>query len=273
MSSSRVEIRSDVVQGLHLDRSYSLLTVRNCNLVYQYFKFLDIHDQHRLNDIQFKSLLSIIIEGWTKAELTKLYELLDYNNKGYIEFAEFYFIFCVLVALKDGQIREFIHRHAKVVFDLLDMDASGYLTLEEFKNYSFLFDLSDNAAEIFCEYDFTGNDQLDCREFKFFCMECMDQQEQYERMKKERTDIMREQHDMYQDRWWYVARKLLKEYWPTISFFIKAVFWLSLTYFVGRYFNPQLTDWIMIAVVVLSLCYWMINFCLPYICAPVVEED
>ena len=270
---SRVEIRSDCVQGLHLDRSYSLLTVRNCNLVYQYFKFLDIHDQHRLNDIQFKSLMSIIVDGWTKAEFTKVYEMLDYNNKGYIEFSEFYLIFCILVALKDGQIKEFIHRHSKVVFDLLDMNASGYLTLEEFKAYAFLFDLSDNAAEIFCEYDFTGNEQLDSREFKFFCMECMDQQEQQDRLKKQRTDIMREQHDMYMDRWWYQAKKIWVENWPQIKFIIKLVFWICVLYMVGNYFNEAMTQLALYAVLAIVVFYWIINYALPYICAPVVEED
>ena len=45
---------------MHLDRTYSLLTVKQTTLLHQIFEMLDAHDLGVLNDVQFSSFLKAV---------------------------------------------------------------------------------------------------------------------------------------------------------------------------------------------------------------------
>ena len=47
-----VEIKSKLLSSMHLDRSYSLFTVKNAAVLLELFNLLDVHEIGQLNDIQ-----------------------------------------------------------------------------------------------------------------------------------------------------------------------------------------------------------------------------
>lgn len=94
----------------------------------------------------------------TKREIYLLFDKLDIDNSGCIEFEEFYFIICILIAIKDNQIKEFIYRHSRTVFDLLDDNNSASISAEEFNTIGFLFNFDNSSVKaIFNEFDISGD--------------------------------------------------------------------------------------------------------------------
>ena len=173
-----MKIFSPLLDNLHLQKTYCLLPGRNVKLVYEFFKLLDIHNEKALNDVQFKMLM----KRWTDLDerrIYKVFDMLDTNSSGLIDFNEFYLLVCILIAVKDKMIKAFIYRHSRTVFDLLDEDNSGTISANEFESYGFLFNMDKNCIQdIFEEFDVSGNQELDYAEFKMFAMECIDRQKQ-----------------------------------------------------------------------------------------------
>ncbi len=63
--------------------------------------------------------------------------MFDVDNSGSIEFDEFYLLICMLVAIKDSDEKQFLWRHSRTCFELLDEDGSGSVSLDEFETYVF----------------------------------------------------------------------------------------------------------------------------------------
>lgn len=81
-----------------------------------------------------------------------------------------------------------MHAHSKTVFDLLDEDGSGAITVEEFQRLGFLFNLYNREIRsIFKDFDITGDDALDYSEFRMFTLACINKQKS---MKKKRFKIL-----------------------------------------------------------------------------------
>ena len=60
--------------------------------------------------------------------------------------------------LQDKQEKQFIYRHSRSVFELLDADGSHNISAEEFESFGFLFDFDGGAArQVFQEFDVSGD--------------------------------------------------------------------------------------------------------------------
>ncbi len=66
--------------------------------------------------------------------------------------------YIVLPTLQDKLEKQFILRHSRTAFDLLDADGSTKISTEEFVNFGFLFNFDNGAArQIFKEFDVSGD--------------------------------------------------------------------------------------------------------------------
>jgi len=171
-----MKVESKLLQYVHLDKNYSLLSGRNLKVIYDFFTLLDVHGDNALNDVQFCAFLKSITD-LTTTQIYKVFDMLDVDGSGSIDFNEFYLLICIVIAVQDREEKHFIYRHSRTVFDLLDEDKSGNISAEEFENFGFLFSLQGDAIrEIFSEFDVSGDQNLDYTEFKMFAMECIDRQ-------------------------------------------------------------------------------------------------
>lgn len=60
--------------------------------------------------------------------------------------------------VQDKQEKEFIFRHSRTVFELLDEDGSNDISAEEFESFGFLFNFQGRAVrQIFREFDVSGD--------------------------------------------------------------------------------------------------------------------
>ncbi|XP_039251933.1 EF-hand calcium-binding domain-containing protein 9-like [Styela clava] len=181
-----MKIKSQVLNFIHLDRSFSLLTVKNTRLVLAYFNALDVHGHGKLNDIQFYQFMKKVT-NLNKQQIFLVLDMLDQTATGYIRFQEFYLLACILISLKDRVEKQFIFRHSKLVFEMMDEDGGGTISADEFGHYGFLFNLKDHSVrDIFFEFDVSGDEELDYKEFKMFAMACIDKQRELDEKKKER---------------------------------------------------------------------------------------
>ena len=63
--------------------------------------------------------------------------------------------------------KEFIYRHSRAVFNIMDFDQSGSVSAEEFERIGFMFNFYSTAIRsIFKEFDVSGDSELDFKEFK-----------------------------------------------------------------------------------------------------------
>ena len=64
----------------------------------------------------------------------------------------------LLPSVQDKQEKQFIFRHSRSVFELLDADGSNNISAEEFKSFGFLFNFERRAVwQIFREFDVSGD--------------------------------------------------------------------------------------------------------------------
>ena len=134
---------------------------------------LDIHNNCEMDDVQFRHWMKSVTNLEDK-KIDLVYDMLDYDNSGFIEFPEFYLIVCILLALNENSVKRFIYRHSKIVFELMDADGGGTISADEFARYGFLFSLEEQSVQdIFFEFDVSGDENLDYKEFKMFAMACM----------------------------------------------------------------------------------------------------
>lgn len=118
----------------------------------------------------------------------------------------------LLPSVQDKQEKQFIFRHSRSVFELLDADGSNNISAEEFESFGFLFNFERRAVwQIFREFDVSGDQvnmiytngwlllrmskkvyklrvnfqELDYQEFKMFAMACIDRQNEIEQKKRQ----------------------------------------------------------------------------------------
>ena len=81
-----------------------------------------------------------------------------------------------------------MHAHSKTVFELLDEDSSGSISVEEFQRLGYLFNLDNRDIRlIFHEFDVSGDDALDYSEFRMFTLACISNQQS---AKKKRLKLL-----------------------------------------------------------------------------------
>lgn len=183
-----MKINPCFLDNMHLQKTYCLLPGRNVKLLYELFQLLDAHGTQYLNDLQFYVMMKRFTD-LNEDRIYKVFDMLDTDCSGSIDFNEFYLLVCILIAVKDDMIKTFIYRHSRTVFDLLDEDGGGTISAHEFKSFGFLFSLeNDCIQEIFAEFDVSGDQNLDYSEFKMFAMECIDRQ--YEKIPQKRGALI-----------------------------------------------------------------------------------
>ncbi|XP_064623043.1 EF-hand calcium-binding domain-containing protein 9-like [Lineus longissimus] len=187
-------------KNIHLDRTYSLLTSNNVQVMLEIFKLLDIHGDMTLNDVQFLAFMSHMTDLHSVKDIYRAFDVFDVDGSGSVDFDEFYLLCCILIGIKDGQEKQFIYRHSRTVFDLMDEDGSNAISGEEFETYGFLFNFHGTAVrKIFNEFDVSGDQELDYKEFKMFAMACIDKQVELER-EDELREARKEEKAMLKDK-------------------------------------------------------------------------
>ncbi|KAM6249081.1 LOW QUALITY PROTEIN: EF-hand calcium-binding domain-containing protein 9 [Spheniscus humboldti] len=175
------------LQHLHLDEVYCLLSVRNTAALAEYFQLLDVHKNY-LNNLQFYCFLRYVTD-LNKEQITLLFNLLDQNARGRICFNEFYMVACILLSREVCTLqvlelnhfeKQFIHQHTGPAFQLLDVDGDNMIDFNEFEATRFLFNIKKELKKIFKDFDISGDEQRNYREFKMFAVFCIDKQQKEE---------------------------------------------------------------------------------------------
>ncbi|KAM6224219.1 EF-hand calcium-binding domain-containing protein 9 [Rhynchocyon petersi] len=171
---------------LYLDKIYCLLSVRNVRALMDYFHLLDVHHKHTLNDVLFFHFVHHV-SNMTRPQIMITFDMLDWNAMGEIGFDQFYMLVCILLSHENHLEEQFIYRHSRPVFELLNLDGDLRIGLHNFQLYSFLFNIKkQELRELYHDFDFTGDRRLNYKEFKLFTIFSLDKYQERERAKKEK---------------------------------------------------------------------------------------
>ncbi|KAM3844538.1 EF-hand calcium-binding domain-containing protein 9 isoform 2-T2 [Vipera latastei] len=162
---------------LCLDKIYCLLSVRNARALTAYFHLLDVHKKNALNNLQFYRFLQHVT-NLSSAQIMLVFDLLDWDGKGEIGFDEFYMLVCIIMAHENHLEKQFMYRHSHAVFELLDIDGGHTVAPAEFQATRFLFNIrKTELSQIFKDFDISGDEQLNYKEFRMFTIFCIDRQQ------------------------------------------------------------------------------------------------
>ena len=171
-----MRIVSEFLKRLHLDKQHLLLTGRAVQFIKQYFDDLDARGNGELDDVQFVAFMSMST-NLNEQDIYKVFDMFDVDHSGSIEFDEFYLLICMLVAIKDHEEKQFLWRHSRTCFELLDADGSNAVSMDEFETFGFIFNISKRASRrIFKDFDVDESKELDYEEFRMFTLACIDKQ-------------------------------------------------------------------------------------------------
>ncbi|KAJ3110333.1 EF-hand calcium-binding domain-containing protein 9 [Phlyctochytrium bullatum] len=171
-----MKVKWSFIKRLHLDPTYGLLSARSAFLCWEVFKMLDWRGTGSLDDIQFNTFM-LLSTDLKEAQIYKVFDIFDLDRSGSVEFDEFYLLMCILVAIKDGQGKQFMYQHWRTCFEILDEDGGKTVSISEFKTLGFLFNFSQRAIRnIYKEFDIAGNSELDYSEFRLFVLAAIDMQ-------------------------------------------------------------------------------------------------
>ncbi|XP_067952188.1 EF-hand calcium-binding domain-containing protein 9-like [Watersipora subatra] len=183
----KMKVTSKLLQCVHPDKTTCLLSGKNVKIILELFNLLDIHEQGELNDILFYQFMKRATD-MKQSMVYKIFDMLDFDGSGQIDFNEFYVIICIIVAVKDSIEKQFIYSHSRTVFDFLNEDASNAVSVDEFINFGFLFNFREDAIkDIFKEFDLSGDQELDYKEFRMFAMACIDRQNEIDKVGREKA--------------------------------------------------------------------------------------
>ncbi|XP_022273405.1 EF-hand calcium-binding domain-containing protein 9 isoform X2 [Canis lupus baileyi] len=142
---------------LYLDKLYCLLSVRNVKALLEYFHLLDVHHNNTLNDVLFYHFLRHVT-SWKRTQIMIVFNMLDWNAMGEIGFDQFYMLVCILLAQQNHLEEQFIFRHSRPVFELLDLDGELRIGADHFHMYNFLFNIKkQELRELYHDFDITGD--------------------------------------------------------------------------------------------------------------------
>ncbi|XP_058162327.1 EF-hand calcium-binding domain-containing protein 9 [Dasypus novemcinctus] len=173
---------------LYLDKIYCLLSVRNVKALVDYFHLLDVHRRNTLNDVLFFHFLHHVT-NLNRAQIMIVFDMLDWNAVGEIGFDQFYMLVCILLAHQNNLEEQFIYRHSRPVFELLDVDGNLKIGPVNFKIYSFLFNIKkQELKELYHDFDVTGDRFLNYKEFKLFTIFSIDKYQERQKAEKEKEE-------------------------------------------------------------------------------------
>eukprot|EP00769_Ergobibamus_cyprinoides_P000717 gnl/Ergobibamus_cyprinoides/1726.p4 GENE.gnl/Ergobibamus_cyprinoides/1726~~gnl/Ergobibamus_cyprinoides/1726.p4 ORF type:complete len:103 (+),score=39.93 gnl/Ergobibamus_cyprinoides/1726:104-412(+) len=98
-----MKVTLGLLNRLHLDRNYSLLSGRSVLLLKHLFDSIDVRGTESLDDVQFTAFM---LEATTLREshILQVFDLFDIDSSGFLEFDEFYLLCCMLIAAKDNDV-------------------------------------------------------------------------------------------------------------------------------------------------------------------------
>uniref|UniRef100_G1KR25 EF-hand domain-containing protein n=1 Tax=Anolis carolinensis TaxID=28377 RepID=G1KR25_ANOCA len=83
--------------------------------------------------------------------------------------------------------KQFMYRHSHAVFELLDIDGGHTVGPAEFQATRFLFNIKKGElSQIFKDFDISGDEQLNYKEFRMFTIFCIDRQQRKAKEKLKR---------------------------------------------------------------------------------------
>uniref|UniRef100_A0A8C8ZVL2 EF-hand calcium binding domain 9 n=1 Tax=Prolemur simus TaxID=1328070 RepID=A0A8C8ZVL2_PROSS len=179
---------------LYLDKVYCLLSVRNVKVLVEYFHLLDVHGKNTLNDVLFYHFLHHVTD-LKKKQIKIVFDMLDWNAVGEIGFDQFYILVCILLAHQNHLEEQFLYRHSRPVFDLLDLDGEERIGEATFQMYRFLFNIhKQELTELFHEFDVTGDQLLNYKEFKLYTIFSMDKYQKRQQAERKRKSLSSKPH-------------------------------------------------------------------------------
>ncbi|XP_070270290.1 EF-hand calcium-binding domain-containing protein 9 [Myotis yumanensis] len=197
MRSSKMKLKTgSFLWCLYLDKLYCLLSLRNLRALVEYFNLLDPHRHNTMNDMMFYHFLHHVT-NWNRKQIMKVFHVLDWEAAGEITFDQFYVLVCLLLAHENHLEEQFIFRHSRQVFDLLDLDGEMKIGAESFRKYDFLFNIKKHELrEFYRNFDITGDCHLNYKEFKLFTIFTMDkyQEKQKEEKKEEQKALLEKEY-------------------------------------------------------------------------------
>ncbi|XP_019801541.1 EF-hand calcium-binding domain-containing protein 9 isoform X1 [Tursiops truncatus] len=170
---------------LYLDKLYCLLSVRNVKALVEYFHLLDVHRKKTLNDVLFYHFLHHVTD-LKRNQITIVFNMLDWNAVGEIGFDQFYMLVCILLAQENHLEEQFIFRHSRPVFELLDLDGELKIGPSNFHMYNFLFKIKkQQLRDLYHDFDITGDCRLNYKEFKLFTIFSMNKYQESQKAVEE----------------------------------------------------------------------------------------
>ncbi|XP_053146518.1 EF-hand calcium-binding domain-containing protein 9 isoform X2 [Hemicordylus capensis] len=151
-------------------------------------------------DLQFYNFLYYVTD-LTMTQIVLVFDLLDWDGTGEIGFDEFYMLVCIIMSHEAHHLqniimmkinqntlshleKQFMYRHSHPVFELLDIDGGHTIGPAEFQATRFLFNIKKaELSQIFKDFDISGDEQLNYKEFKMFTIFCIDRQQKKAREK------------------------------------------------------------------------------------------
>ncbi|XP_070595516.1 EF-hand calcium-binding domain-containing protein 9 isoform X2 [Erythrolamprus reginae] len=153
----------------------------------------------RRKDLQFYYFLHHVT-NLRRSQIMLVFDLLDWNGNGEIGFDEFYMLVCIIMAHENHLEKQFIYRHSHAVFELLDIDGGHTVAPAEFQATRFLFNIrKTELSQIFKDFDISGDEQLNYKEFRMFTIFCIDRQQRKakDKLKREMAKAAAEAEDGY----------------------------------------------------------------------------
>ncbi|XP_036604362.1 EF-hand calcium-binding domain-containing protein 9 [Trichosurus vulpecula] len=177
---------------LYLDKIYCLLSVRNVKALSEYFQVLDVHRKQALNDVVFYHFLHHVTD-LSRNQIMIVFDMLDWDATGEIGFDEFYMLVCVLLSHENHLEERFIYRHSRPVFELLDREGALRVKLSQFEAFRFLFNFrNQEMKQIFKNFDVTGDERLNYKEFKLFTIFCLDKHQERQKLERHKHLLMKQ---------------------------------------------------------------------------------
>ena len=159
-----------------------------------------MRNQESLDDIQFLAFMRSTTD-LRDSQIYNVFDMFDVDNSGSIEFDEFYLLICMLVAINDSEEKQFLFRHSRTCFELLDDDGSQAISLREFTRFGFIFNFGSlSINSIFKEFDVSGDKELDYNEFRMLTFACIDKERELEEQRLHKLQQRQAKRQQRQER-------------------------------------------------------------------------
>ncbi|XP_041531770.1 EF-hand calcium-binding domain-containing protein 9 [Microtus oregoni] len=193
---------------LYLDKIYCLLSLRNVKALMEYFHLLDAHRRNTLNDVLFFHFLHHVT-NMKITHIKKIFDMLDWTAMGEIGFDQFYVLVCIVLSHQNHLEDQFMYRHSRPVFDLLDLKGELKIDGTDFDMYRFLFNIKkQELRELFQDFDITGDRLLNYKEFKLYTIFCTEKSIDRKKRRKQREEEREREKGKDKEKYYQHLKKL-----------------------------------------------------------------